>query len=349
MQPTTTPTDSFDPAHCGRDDVLALFQLPRAELFRRADAMRQAHMGDDVHLRGIVEFSNICANDCLYCGIRRSNPSPTRYRIEEDEILAVAHRMESWHQHTIVLQSGEADSPAENARIGRLIRRIKADTGLAVTISAGNRGHDVYAEWREGGMDRYLLRFETSDAALFAELHPDCTLEDRLACLRDLRSLGVQVGSGFMIGVPGETIDILADNILLCRDLDLDMIGIGPFIAHPDTPLKDKPNAYAGDPEMYFAAVAALRLVNPDSHIPATTAFDAIFPHSGRDLVLQRGANVFMPNSTPGRFRKNYLLYPDKPCVDEDDGECSSCAAARIWGLGRFIGEGPGHSVKPRG
>jgi biotin synthase len=305
-------------------------------------------MGDEVFLRGIVEFSNLCANDCLYCGIRKSNHDVRRYRIEEDEILEVARRMEGWQQTTIVLQSGEVAAEREDERIERIIRRIKAETRLAVTMSAGNRPRETYGRWREAGMDRYLLRFETSNPELFAFLHPDCDLDERIRCLKDLRSLGVQVGSGFMIGVPGETLDTLADNILLCRDLDLDMIGIGPFIAHPDTPLAGQPNAYAGDSDMFFAAVSALRIVNPKAHIPATTAFDAIFPHAGRDLVLQRGANVFMPNATPGRFRKNYMLYPDKPCVDEDDHQCSGCAAARIWSIGRVIGQGPGHSIKTR-
>ena len=247
-----------------------------------------------------------------------------------------------------MLQSGEADSPAENRRLGEVIARIKRETSLAVTISAGNRSREVYAHWRDCGMDRYLLRFETSDPALFARLHPDCTLAERVGCLNALRDLGVQVGSGFMIGVPGETLDLLADNILFCRDLDLDMIGIGPFIAHPDTPLAGQQNAYGADREMFFVAVATLRIVNPDAHIPATTAFDAIWPHEGRDLALQRGANVFMPNVTPARFRKDYLLYPDKPCVDEADDQCSGCAAARIWSIGRQIGRGPGHSIKRR-
>ncbi len=331
-----------------RDAVKALFDLPRDELFARADAVRKDNMGDEVFLRGIVEFSNICANDCLYCGIRKSNSGVRRYRIEEDEILEVAKRMEGWQQTTIVLQSGEVAAEKEDERIERIIRRIKTETKLAVTMSAGNRPRDTYARWRAAGMDRYLLRFETSNPELFAYLHPDCDLGERIDCLKTLRSLGVQVGSGFMIGVPGETLDILADNILLCRELDLDMIGIGPFIAHPDTPLKGQANAYAGDTDMFFAAVAALRIVNPKAHIPATTAFDAIFPHAGRDLVLQRGANVFMPNATPGRFRKNYMLYPDKPCVDEDDHQCSGCAAARVWSIGRVIGTGPGHSFKMR-
>jgi len=299
-------------------------------------------------LRGIVEFSNICANDCHYCGIRRSNPQPNRYRMSAEEILAEARRMDGGSQTTIVLQSGEVRSADEDARIEAIIAAIKEQTSLAVTVSAGNRPRAVYARWRAAGMDRYLLRFETSDARLFAAIHPDCTLTERLRCLWDLRDLGVQVGSGFMIGLPGETTATLADNILLCRDLDLDMIGIGPFIAHPGTPLAGAANAYADDPDMFFAAVAALRLVNPDAHIPATTAFDAVFPHRGRDLCLERGANVFMPNDTPGRYRRDYQLYPDKPCVDEDSSHCGACVTARIWALGRPVGEGPGHSRKGR-
>ena len=355
MRADTGNEMGFSPAGNGataapfdRGGVIALLRSPRLALFARADAVRRAHMGDDIYLRGIVEFSNICSNDCIYCGIRRSNPNPTRYRIDADEIIAVARRIEKSQQTTIVLQSGEADSPNENRRIGELIARIKQETALAVTISAGNRSREVYAHWRDCGMDRYLLRFETSVPTLFARLHPDCTLEERIGCLRALRELGVQVGSGFMIGVPGETIELLADNILLCRDLDLDMIGIGPFISHPATPLHGQANAYGEDREMFFVAVAALRIVNCDAHIPATTAFDAIWPHEGRDLALTRGANVFMPNVTPSRFRKDYLLYPDKPCVDEADDQCTGCAAARIWGLGRQIGQGPGHSIKRR-
>jgi biotin synthase len=302
-------------------------------------------MGDVVPLRGIVEFSNICTNDCLYCGIRSGNAHLRRYRMSEDEVISVARQMPDWRQHTIVLQSGESASEASDRRIEALIARIKSETPLAVTVSVGNRPRAVYARWRASGMDRYLLRFETSDVALFARLHPDCTLAERLRCLADLRDLGVQVGSGFMIGLPGETLATLAANIELCRTLDLDMIGIGPFIAHPDTPLAGVGNAYADDPEMHFVALAALRICNPAAHIPATTAYDAAFP-SGRDLALRRGANVFMPNSTPVGYRRDYQLYPDKPCVDEGGGMCAFCVMGRLEQLGRTIGDGPGHSVK---
>jgi biotin synthase len=333
------------------EDVLSLLRArgaARQALYDRADALRRATMGEQVHLRGIVEFSNICTNDCLYCGIRAGNADIHRYRMSEDEVLAVARRMDDWHQHTIVLQAGESASAAGDRRMTALIGRIKAETPLSVTVSVGNRPRAVYAGWRAAGMDRYLLRFETSDADLFARLHPDCTLAERLACLRDLRDLGVQVGSGFMIGLPGETLETLAANILLCRALDLDMIGIGPFIAHPATPLAGAANAYADDPDMHFVALAALRIANPDAHIPATTAFDAMFPSpSGRDLALQRGANVFMPNSTPGQYRRDYMLYPDKPCVDETGGMCAFCVTGRLEQLGRQIGAGPGHSQKP--
>ena len=317
----------------------------REQLFAAADDVRGEQMGAAVHVRGIIEFSNQCANDCLYCGIRASNSQVRRYRLDDEEILEIARRMDRWRQGTVVLQSGETASPLQDRQLGELVRRIKAETPLAVTLSVGNRPRDTYAYWRDCGMDRYLLRFESSDAAIFGRLHPDCSLAARLDCLHALRDLGVQVGSGFMVGLPGETLDTLAANILLCRSLALDMIGIGPFIPHPDTPLGEARNVHAGDPQMFFVALAVLRLFNPRAHIPATTAYDAVFPGEGRNLALQRGANVFMPNNTPGRVRRDYQLYPDKPCVDEESGQCAACVLLRLKGLGRPVGEGPGHSV----
>ncbi len=335
------------------EEALELLRTPpekRQALFDRADAVRKEHMGDDVYLRGIIEFSNICSNKCAYCGIRALNTKVNRYHMSADEILEVAKQMAGWQQGTIVLQSGEADSPEENKWIGEVVKRLKKETNLAVTLSVGNRSKDVYKYWHECGAERYLLRFETSDPKLFADMHPDCTLEERLACLDALRETRYQVGGGFMIGVPGETLEILANNILLCRKYDFDMIGIGPFIPHPDTPFASKANAYKDDTDMFFVAVAVLRIFNPDAHIPATTAFDAVFPeHQGRNLVLQRGANIFMPNNTPQKYRGDYLLYPDKPCVDEDTGQCALCIQGRISLLGRKIGEGAGHSKKRLG
>ncbi len=318
-------------------------------LYRRADAVRRQFMGDEVFIRGIIEFSNVCARNCFYCGIRAGNERVKRYTMSADEIVAAVRRFPNNGQGTVVLQSGETPAAFGDEALGKLIRRIKTETPVAVTVCVGERPIEVYRYWRKCGMDRYLIRFETSSTELYARLHPDSTLAGRLDSLKSLRNLGVQTGSGFLIGVPGETVDILADNILLCRELDLDMIGIGPFIPHPDTPLGNTPNAYAAEPEMFFKALAVLRLCNPDAHIPATTAFDAIWPGAGRNLALQRGANVFMPNATPGRYRKDYLLYPGKPCVDESADQCGACVIRRIEALGRTIGQGPGHSKKHGG
>lgn len=329
-------------------------QLLRAEgeglkaLYQEADSVRRQFMGDDVYIRGIVEFSNICSNDCLYCGIRASNRNVRRYTMDADEILEVASAMMNTQQTTIVLQSGEAPG-IKDKELGELIKRIKKQTSLTVTVSVGNRQYDTYRYWRDCGMDRYFLRFETSEPELFRRLHPGSTLEERIRCLYDLKTLGIQTGSGFMIGLPGETLDILAENILLCRRLDLDMIGIGPFIPHPETPLCDEKNAYDGNKEMFFKAVAVLRIFNPDAHIPATTAFDAVFTGEGRDLVLQRGANIFMPNNTPTKYRKDYYLYPGKPGIDESADKTLDAAVKRIQSLGRTIGKGPGHSIKKYG
>jgi len=308
--------------------------------------VRKEVCGDAVPIRSIIEFSNTCGNECLYCGLRASNPVPTRYRMTPDEILGCARQVvATGTAGTIVLQAGETPGYSDD-ETSSLLRRLKSELpDLAITLSIGNRPREVYAEWKAAGMDRYLIRFETSDPELFARIHPDCTLEERLTCLRDLKAVGVQTGGGFMIGLPGETIETLADNILLCRTFDFDMIGIGPYIPNPETPMGDQPNVYADDPEMIFRAIAVLRLANPDAHIPATTAFDAILPN-GRDLVLQRGANVFMPNATPGRFRKDYQLYPGKPCIDEDASDCALCVKARLRALGRPIAPGPGHSLK---
>lgn len=334
-----------------RTELLPLLRAQGADLaalYARADAVRRAHCGEAVPIRAILEFSNVCANDCLYCGLRASNPAPARYRMSPDEILASVRQIAvSGTAGTVVLQGGESPGPADD-EIADILRRIKTEVpGLALTLSVGNRPRDVYARWRDAGLDRYLLRFETSDAALFAHLHPDCTLAERLRCLRDLKSLGVQTGGGFMIGLPGETIETLADNVLLCREFDFDMIGIGPYISNPETPLGDRPNAYADDPDMFFRAIAVLRLANPDAHIPATTAFDAVFPDGG-DSALRRGANVFMPNATPGPYRNNYQLYPGKPCIDEDAGDCARCVHARLRALDRPIAPGPSHSLKSK-
>lgn len=314
-------------------------------IYMAADAARARTVGNDVHLRGIIEFSNVCKNHCWYCGIRCDNDHLERYRMPEDEIVETAKNALRWGCGTVVLQSGEDPFYTADVLV-RLLRRIKTETALAVTLSVGVRTRDELAALREAGCDRYLLRFETTSNALFSAMHPDESFEHRIRCLSDLRELGYQVGSGFMIGLPGGTPEMIANDILFATRLKLDMIGCGPFLSHPDTPLAEKP--LLDDRSVYYKTIALLRLLNPDAHIPATTAFDALEP-DGRNLVLRRGANVFMPNVTPGKYRRLYQLYPNKPCVDEEGAACAICVRGRLAQLERPLGTGPGHSVRRQG
>lgn len=310
-----------------------------------ADRVRAALVGDAVYLRGIVELSNICAKNCAYCGIRAGNTAVRRYQMDPEEVLAVCRKMVSDGCTTVVLQAGEFYGGFDR-EFRELVAMIRQETGLRVTGSVGVRSADLYREWHGAGMDRYLLRFECSDPGLYRSVHPDSDLDERLQALRDLQEAGVQTGSGFMIGIPGETLETVAENIMLCRTMELDMIGVGPFIPHPSTPLAGSMNAWAGRPHLPYAVIALLRLANPVAHIPATTAFDAWEPGSGRNRLLTGGANVFMPNMTPAAYRGEYLLYPDKPCVDESPDQCSRCVRARIEMIGRTVGTGPGDAYR---
>jgi biotin synthase len=321
-----------------------------ALLWRRADEARRARVGDAVHLRGLIEISNHCVRQCAYCGLRAGNRALPRYRMEAEEILAAAHEAVKFGYGTTVLQAGE-DFRITAEWMAGVVRRIKAETPLAVTLSLGERSDDELAAWREAGADRYLLRFETSDRALFDLIHPGMRGEpsDRIAQLRRLRDLGYEVGSGVMIGLPGQTFESVARDICLFRELDLDMIGIGPYIAHPETPLGNgqlRPIAAAqqvpNTEMMVYKAVALTRLVCPEANIPSTTALATISKRNGRELGLQRGANVFMPNLTPVKYRQLYQIYPAKACIDETGEACNGCLRARIGALGRVVGRGQG-------
>ena len=311
-----------------------------ALIYTAADEVRQAVMGDEVYLRGIIEFSNICKNHCWYCGIRGNNKKVKRYRMSDDEILQTAHNATRWGCGTVVMQSG-VDPAFSTTHVCTLLQRIKAETGLAVTLSIGVLPRKDLAQLREAGCDRYLLRFETSNRSLFTSIHPDESFERRIQCLQNLRDLDFQVGSGFMIGLPEATLEMIAQDLLFTTQLKLDMIGCGPFLSHPDTPLSEKP--LLEDISVYYKTIALLRLLNPKAHIPATTAFDAL-EADGRNNILTRGANVFMPNLTPGKYRNLYQLYPNKPCVDEDGAACATCVRGRLAALDRPLGQGPGHS-----
>ena len=333
------------------------------DLWRLADETRRLHVGDAVHLRGLVEISNHCARQCAYCGLRSENEGLARYRMEAAEILEAARQAVRFGYGTVVMQAGE-DYGLTAQWLAEVIRQIKAETPLAVTLSLGERPERDLAAWRAAGADRYLLRFETSDRTLFNAIHPPLGHHpcDRVAILRRLKQLGFETGSGIMVGIPGQTFDSVAHDIELFRDLDLDMIGIGPFIPHPATPLGTKsggvqPSGSAGDSNrvngelrtqvpntelMVYKAVALTRLVRPDANIPATTALATINKRNGRELGLQRGANVFMPNLTPIQYRRLYEIYPAKACIDETGDTCNGCLAVRIRKIGRCIGTGPG-------
>jgi biotin synthase len=322
-----------------------------AELWLLADETRRAHVGDAVHLRGLVEISNYCVRRCSYCGLRCDNSALSRYRMTADEILEAARQAVGFGYGTVVLQAGE-DYGLKAGWIAEVVRRIKSETPLAVTLSLGEREESELRLWREAGADRYLLRFETSDRVLFDTIHPGLKDQpaDRIALLRLLKRIGYQTGSGIMIGLPGQTYESVARDIELFRELDLDMIGIGPFIAHPATPLGNgqvRPEARNGEPVpntelMVYKAVALTRLVRPDANIPSTSALATINKYNGREQGLQRGANVVMPNLTPLRYRKLYEIYPAKACIDETGDACHTCLGARIATLGRQVGKGPG-------
>lgn len=309
-------------------------------LYKKADDVRKKYMGDAVHLRGIIEFSNYCRQDCLYCGLRKSNLKVKHYRMEVAEIIETAKKAVTLGITTVVLQGGE-DSYYSVDDICHVVREIKK-MNLAITLSMGERTFKDYKKFKEAGADRYLLRFETSDDDLYEEIRPGRKFETRLQCLKDLKTLGYQVGSGIMVGIPGQTHEIVAKDILLFKELDLDMIGIGPFLPHPDTPLaKNKSTGL----EAVLKVVALTRIITKNAHIPATTAVGTIDPE-GRQQALRAGANIIMPNLTSTKYREFYEIYPDKICIDEDATKCRACVERMITAQGRTIGEGYGHTLK---
>ena len=296
-----------------------------------ADKVRQQYVGDGVHLRGLIEFSNICRQDCMYCGLRRDNGKIERYRLTEDDIVRLAEKAKGYGYRTVVLQSGE-DAYFTAERLASIVRRIHA-MDLAITLSVGERPREDYALWRAAGADRYLLRIETTDAALYESLDPGMRYENRVRCLRDLRDLGYEVGTGSLVGLPGQTPEMLARDILFFQDIDADMIGIGPLIPNGDTPLG---TAAPGDFHLTRRMVALLRLLLPEANIPATTAMETMVPR-GRELILASGANVVMPNVTEGDYRRKYALYPGKICVADTPADCRACMGGRIAAMGRYV------------
>jgi len=334
-----------DPARAGIADLVCLLAVEGAErqaqLFRLADAIRAREMGDAVHLRGVLEFSSYCQADCYYCGLRASNSGAKRYRLRPEAIFEQAKRGATLGLGTIVLQSGE-DPWYDRNTLSRLIARIARETPLAITLSLGERSYADLQAFREAGAHRYLLKHETSDRRLYRRLRPARSLSRRLRLLSWLRRLGYQVGSGCIVGLPGQTLSSLAQDIKMLRDLDVEMVGAGPFIPHPATPLG---TSEPGSVDLTLKVVAVTRLLVPSAHIAATTAMATLHPQ-GRELALQAGANVVMPNLTPIEYRRQYEIYPAKACLDETTEHCLGCLRGRIEDIGRTLGHGRGDSPK---
>lgn len=325
-------------------DKSAIIELlttaPTDELYRRADDVRREAVGDAVHLRGLIEFSNICRNDCLYCGIRRGNRQVQRYRMTDEELVETAKRAAALGFQTIVLQSGE-DMHFDQARMCRVIEQIKR-LDVALTLSVGERDYGDFKAFREAGADRYLMRIETTDRDLYNRLNPGMSWERRHECLLMIRELGYELGSGIMVGLPGQTVESIADDLLYLKDIGIDMAGIGPFIPHPETPLAGEAG---GTLEQALRTMAIMRILMPDINIPATTAMESLHPQ-GRIMALQAGANVVMPNVTEGEYRRLYELYPGKICVNDTPAHCRSCIGLKIRSIGRTIGQGRGGHMK---
>ena len=324
-----------------REDIAILLRAEREQLqalFQKADEVRERHLGKGVHLRAIIEFSNNCIRNCLYCGLRRDNRKLTRYRMPVDEIFSAAVKASREGFKTIVLQAGE-DPYYKSEVIANLVRRIKSCSDVAVTLSLGDLTKYSYQNMRIAGADRYLLKFETSEPLLFRRLRPGTNLTGRLKQLSLLKELGYQVGSGNITGLPGQSLESIAEDILLLKKLGVEMAGIGPFIPHLQTPLG---NSLPGDLYLNLKALAVTRLLLPLTHLPATTATAAVHP-SGRRLALKAGANVVMPDLTPLPYRSYYDIYPGRTRTQA--GDSYSWWKEELDKMGRSLAGGYGHGA----
>jgi biotin synthase len=323
-------------------------------LWQMADDTRRQCVGDEIWLRGLVEISNRCVRGCAYCGISTRSTNLKRYRLTVEDILVAAKMAVGFGFGTIVLQSGE-DPSITGPWMADAIRSIKTETGLAVTLSLGERSDADLQAWRDAGADRYLLRFETSDADLYRKIHPNLEgKSDRLGQLERMKAMGFEIGTGVMVGIPGQTYASLANDIWLFRQYGIDMIGIGPYLEVPGTPLAgelgESLKYSAGENQVPPSALTTLktlalaRLLCPFANIPATTAMATIDPSDGRSQALQRGANVVMPNLTPPKYQELYRIYPEKANLHESAKHSLERIESQIKLLGRRIGIGPGPS-----
>lgn len=311
-------------------------------LTAEADKVRRKYYGNRVFSRGLIEISNICKNDCYYCGIRKSNKNVSRYRLTESEIYSCCENGYNLGLRTFVLQGGE-DLYFSDTVLCRIVSNIKEKyPDCAVTLSMGERSYQSYKNLRSAGADRYLLRHETADICHYGKLHPmDMSLENRKRCLYNLKLLGYQTGAGFMVGSPYQTVDNIVSDFQFMRELDPEMIGIGVFIPHHDTPFGNYPH---GDIELNLKLLSIARLMFPKALIPATTALGTVSP-DGRERGIKAGCNVVMPNLSPLRFRKSYELYDNKICTGEESAQCIECLKKRIESVGYMLDMGRGDYI----
>ena len=317
----------------------------RMMLFKKEREITDLYIGNKVYLRGLIEYSNVCIKDCLYCGIRKSNKNTVRYTLSDEDVLQSAMYALEHNYGSIAIQAGERTDKVYISKISHLLKEIKklSNGKLGITLSLGEQTLETYKEWFNAGAHRYLLRIETSNSQLYSKIHPNNDLhnfEKRLEALQNIRKAGFQLGTGVMIGLPYQTIENLADDLLFLKAMDVDMVGMGPYIEHFETPLIEVKKILKTRKErlnLTFKMIASLRILMKDINIVAATALQAI-DKMGREKAIQYGANILMPNITPSIYRKNYKLYQNKPCTDENAEDCNSCIDARISMIGSQIG-----------
>lgn len=340
--------DKFLELHTlSKSEYLELLQYwEKEEVVKRlrteAVRLRKQYYGDKVFTRGLIEFTNYCKNNCYYCGIRNGNRHVDRYRLTEDEILECCQTGYELGYHTFVLQGGE-DPYYHDERMEHIIRAVKNQfQDCALTLSLGEKSYESYCRFREAGADRYLLRHETADETLYRSLHPSSmSLKARKQCLFDLKELGYQVGAGFMVGAPGQTLEHLAEDLVFLQELQPQMIGIGPFVPHHDTIYAEEK---AGSVELTLFLLSVIRIMFPKVLLPATTALGTMDPR-GREKGLAAGANVVMPNLSPVKNRKLYELYDNKICTGEEAAECRGCLGRRVASAGYRLVEDRGDAL----
>jgi biotin synthase len=345
---TPTVNNILNNKHLSREEIDFFINLSgsgQKELLNLANETVLKHRGNKVYYRGLIELSNICIKDCFYCGIRKSNHLVNHYELDDDAIMEAS--LYAWRNKfgSIVLQSGERSDTGFINKIDALIRRIKKETnnGLGITLSLGEQTGETYRRWFESGAHRYLLRIETSNPKLYSQIHPSDekhSFSKRIKALETIKKTGYQTGSGVMVGLPGQTTEHLAEDLLFLTVYNIDMVGMGPYIEHENTPMAEAGNVLWPLNDRFnrtLNMIAILRLILPDINIASTTALQAIDP-LGREKALQAGANIIMPNITPAENRKDYLLYDNKPCTNESADDCLSCLNIRVAMAGREPG-----------